>query len=90
MELSRTAQLALLLDGCVSLGPLLISRALHCAVYPALVWLCLRVSPGTASVFSSLQGRVIPTVRLAPDAAVITAAFLCAALYNSGKKFYNK
>ena len=90
LGLSVWAQLALLLDGCVPLGPLLISRALHCAVYPLLVWLCLRVSPGTAAVFSTLQGRVIPAARLAPDAAVITAAFLCAALYNAGKKFYNK
>ena len=90
LGLSVWAQLALLLDGCINFGPLLISRVLHCAVYPALVRLCLRVSPGAASVFSSLQGRVIPAARLAPDAAVITAAFLCATLYNSGKKFYNK
>lgn len=84
------AQLAMLLDGSVSLKPLLISRLAHCAVYPALVWLCMRVMPGLSPVFSSLQGRIIPVTRLAPDAALITASFLCAALYNGTKKFYNK
>ena len=90
LGLSVWAQLAMLLDGCVSLKPLAVSRLAHCAVYSSLVWLCMRLMPRLSPAFSSLQGRIIPVTRLAPDAALITASFLCAALYNGTKKFYNK
>lgn len=90
LGLSVWMQLRLLLDGCLPLLPLAAARGLHALIYPLLVGLCVRALPGTAAVFSSLEERVVTASRLPPDAALVCAIFLCAALYKGQKNFYNK
>ena len=90
LGVSVWVQLRLLLDGCLPLLPLAAARGLHALLYPLLVGLCARFLPGTAAAFSSLGERVVTAARLPPDAALVCAVFLCAALYKGQKNFYNK
>lgn len=90
LGLSVWMQLALLLQGAVSLRPLVVSRLLHLLLFPPLVGLCARFLPGCTAVYRSLTDPVIPVGRLAPDAAVMVFLFLCAALYKIRQNFYNE
>lgn len=82
-------QLSALLQGSVSLKPLFVSRLLHTLIYPALVWIFVRILPGSTAVYSSLSERVIITNRMAPDALLFALLFLGTALYKIIQNFYN-
>ena len=82
-------QIALLLNGKVPLVPLAVSRAVHLAVFAALVRFCVPWLPGAETAFSSLGERVIPALKLPADAAVFGGIFLMAALYKAKKRIYN-
>lgn len=83
-------QLSVLLQGTVSLRPLLCSRLLHLWIFPLLVWLCARCLPGSCTVYRTLADRVITTQRIPPDAACIAFLFLCSVLYKIRQNFYNE
>ena len=51
---------------------------------------CVRLLPGVVTACSTLSPRVVPLVRLPPDAALAGFAFLCAALYKARQNLYNK
>ena len=89
LSLSVWCQIILLLKGKVPLLPLAVSRAVHLVVFAALVRFCVQWLPGAETVFSSLTERVIPSMKMPADAAVISAIFLCAALYKAKKRIYN-
>lgn len=90
LSLSVWMQLDLLLQGAVSLRPLLVSRLIHLPLFLVLVRLCARYLPGSCAVYRTLANRVIATDRLAPDAALVVLVFLCAALYKLRQNFYNE
>lgn len=90
LSLSVWAQLALLMQGAVSLPLLAVNRAIHLVVFSLLVHLLAKVLPGTLLVYSTLARRVIPMQRLPLDAAIVVFLFICAALYKVRQNFYNK
>ena len=84
------SQQRLLLQGQISLRLLFFSRCMHAVFFLPLVWAFLWTVPQQAAVYRSLSARVIPLLRLSPDAAVVAGVFLCALLYKGRKNFYNK
>ena len=90
LGISVWAQMQLLCGAAFCPRALLISRGLHLVILQGLVRLCVRFLPGTAAACSSLAPRVVPLLRLPPDAAVLGVCFLCAALYKLRKNLYNK
>lgn len=88
--ISVLCQIETLLDGAVSLRPLLLSRLLHIVWMQGLMRLCARFLPGIAQVFSSLSERVIPMQRLPADAALICLLFVCCTLYKLHQTIYNR
>ncbi len=69
---------------------LAVCRLLHAVWLQLLMRLCARFLPDALPAWSSLSGRVILASRLPPDAALISFAFLCCALYKMGQRFYNR
>ena len=90
LGLSVWAQMAMLLQGAVSLRLLLCNRLLHLIFFCGIVHLLARTLPGTMAVYRTLSQRVITMQRLPLDAALIVFLFLCAALYKVRQNFYNK
>lgn len=90
LGLSVWSQLRLLLQGQVSLRLLFFSRCLHALFFLPLVRAFLWTVPQGVTVYRSLSPRVIPLLRLPPDAAVVACVFLCALLYKGHKNLYNK
>ena len=68
---------------------LLCSRAVHFFLLQGLVHLCVRFLPGAVTACSTLSARVVPVLRLPPDAAAAGFVFLCAALYKVRQNLYN-
>lgn len=89
LGISVFTQLHAILQGAADLKLLLVSRLLHIPFMLVLVRVGVRLLPAEAAVFSSLAPRVIPSHRVAPDAAFVTFLFLCAVLYKIRKKNYN-
>ena len=69
---------------------LLCSRAVHFVLLQGIMHLCVRMLPGVVTACSTLSPRVVPLVRLPPDAALAGFAFLCAVLYKARQNIYNK
>lgn len=69
---------------------LLAGRGLHFLFLQLLIRLCVRLLPGSVTACSTLAARVVPVLRLPPDAAAAGFVFLCAALYKAGQNLYNK
>lgn len=88
--LSVLCQLMVLCKGQVSLRLLALSRGLHMAFLQLLLAVWMRLNPGTAPVFSSLNKRVIVLHRGAPDTVFLLFVFLCTVLYKASKTQYNK
>lgn len=89
LGLSVFTQLRALLPAGLSLRPLLFSRLVHVAAMQALVRFGMQFVPGTVTVFSNLEGRVIAMNRAEPDAAFAVFLFLCALLYKARRNNYN-
>lgn len=89
LGLSVWAQLAALTGSGISLRPLVCSRAVHLAVYPLFVYAVLRFWPGAVPALAGRSGRVVPMLRMPPDALATGALFLLAVLYKVRKTLYN-
>ena len=89
LGLSVWAQLQLFAGAAFCPRALIFSRVLHFALLQGLVRLSVRVLPGAVTACSTLSARVVPVLRLPPDAAAAGFVFLCAALYKVRQNLYN-
>ena len=90
LGLSVWAQLQLFTGAAFCPRALVCSRLLHFALLQGLVRLSVRLLPGAVTACSTLSARVVPVLRLPPDAAAAGFVFLCAALYKVRQNLYNK
>ena len=90
LGVSVWAQMQLFAGAAFCPRTLLCSRAVHFALLQGIMRLCVRLLPGAVTACSTLSPRVVPLVRLPPDAALAGFAFLCAALYKVRQNLYNK
>lgn len=90
LSVSVFVQLQSLLEGTADLRLLALSRALHLPLLLLLVKFLAPRLPGETAVFSSLAPRVVTMNRTAPDTAFVVFLFLCAVLYKTRKKNYNR
>ena len=90
LGVSVWAQMQLFAGAAFCPRTLLCSRAVHFVLLQGIMHLCVRLLPGAVTACSTLSPRVVPLVRLPPDAALAGFAFLCAALYKARQNLYNK
>ena len=90
LGVSVWAQMQLFAGAAFCPRTLLCSRAVHFVLLQGIMHLCVRLLPGVVTACSTLSPRVVPLVRLPPDAALAGFAFLCAALYKARQNLYNK
>ena len=90
LGVSVWAQMQLFAGAAFCPRTLLCSRTVHFVLLQGIMHLCVRLLPGAVTVCSTLSPRVVPLVRLPPDAALAGFAFLCAALYKARQNLYNK
>lgn len=90
LGVSVWAQMQLFAGAAFCPRTLLCSRAVHFVLLQGIMHLCVRLLPGVVAACSTLSPRVVPLVRLPPDAALAGFAFLCAALYKARQNLYNK
>ena len=90
LGVSVWAQMQLFAGAAFCPRTLLCSRAMHFVLLQGIMHLCVRLLPGAVTACSTLSPRVVPLVRLPPDAALAGFAFLCAALYKARQNLYNK
>ena len=90
LGVSVWAQMQLFAEAAFCPRTLLCSRAVHFVLLQGIMHLCVRLLPGVVTACSTLSPRVVPLVRLPPDAALAGFAFLCAALYKARQNLYNK
>ena len=90
LGVSVWAQMQLFAGAAFCPRTLLASRLLHLVFLQGILRLCVRFLPGAVGVCSTLSARVVPLLRLPPDAAAAGFVFLCAALYKARQNLYNK
>lgn len=90
LGVSVWAQMQLFAGAAFCPRMLLCSRAVHFVLLQGIMHLCVRLLPGAVTACSTLSPRVVPLVRLPPDAVLAGFAFLCAALYKVRQNLYNK
>ena len=90
LGVSVWAQMQLFAGAAFCPKALLGSRIVHFFLLQGLVRLGVRALPGAVTACSTLAARVVPLVRLPPDAAALGFVFLCAALYKVRQNLYNE
>lgn len=89
LGVSVWAQLQLFAGAAFCPRALAVSRIVHFFLLQLAVRLCVRALPGAVTACSTLSARVVPILRLPPDAAAAGFVFLCAALYKVRQNLYN-